>query len=159
MEKKNIKMKIGSDVGIVGIYTITKRNQAGEIVDQREIKNMVVSAGLVALASAIGTGGTIQPISHIAVGDGNTPVTASDTDLDNLIIKKPKSMQSIAGASVYVSMTLDYSEANGPIKEVGVFVDETTLFSRISEENGQLPMTKHSNETVTIDYQVNFVSI
>jgi hypothetical protein len=152
----NIKEQ--SNAGVIGHYTITKRNKKGEITDRRVIKNLVVDGGLQALAQAIGNGGTVEPLSHIAVGSGTSAVTGGDTDLETEIIKKPKSLQSIAGSTVYISITLDYTEANGTINEIGVFVDTDTLFSRVSTEHANLPMTKNSTETLTIDYQLNIVN-
>lgn len=150
----------------IGTYKATLRNRSGGIDECREgIHNLVVDSGLEAMLNAIMTGGTIEPITHIVIGDGSATVSSGDSALDNEVGRKPKSLQSIAGATGYISVTFGYNEANTTIREFGVLVDGVdtvggagTLFSRVSEEHPKLPLTKQNTQTLTIDYQLSLVS-
>lgn len=60
--------------------------RAGQVIDRRLVPNLVVDAGIAALAGlAIDPGTYSDPFTYIALGDGSTAVSAGNTTLDNEI--------------------------------------------------------------------------
>lgn len=148
-------------VGVVGRYRLTFKDSDGKITRQygyKDMQNLIVDGGLSALAGAIS-------IDYIALGDGNTAVASGDTVLDNEVARKAVQDSIVVGAHKYFSTYFGQSEANGTIKEIGCFsggsatLNTGTLISRISEESSDLPLTKNSSESLTIDYDLEIVFI
>ena len=79
-------------------------------------------------------------------------------------MKKSSNIKSNNLCILLISTFFDFTEANQEIKEIGLFVDgeETKdsgiLFSRISTENSDIPITKQDTETLTIDYSLTLVN-
>lgn len=53
----------------------------GELIDAREVKNLVVDAGKAGLASRINGAGGEAAFTYVAIGTGTTAATATDTQL------------------------------------------------------------------------------
>ena len=79
---KQSTLKQGSGFGVIGILTL-KNKRADGSTEQVTIKNMVVNYGLVGLATVIAGGGAFNPMTHLALGDNNTPAALGDTSLGN----------------------------------------------------------------------------
>ena len=144
-------------IKLKGVFTLTFRDKDGVITHQHKIKNRVVDTGLSIFANALS-------LDYIGVGDDDTAVSASDTTLGNETTRKAVASSSVSGNKRYISVYFGLSEAVGTIKEVGSFsggsltTDSGTLFSRISTEHTELPITKTSSESLTIDYEVEVIN-
>lgn len=69
---------------LTGQLHIVVRGKDGEIKDEREVKNLVVNAGLEFIASRmIGTADAVM--SHMGLGSGTTAAAAGDTDLQTAL--------------------------------------------------------------------------
>ena len=141
-----------------GIFTLTFRDRHGRITRQYRMRNLIVDSGLAILASAL-------TLDYIAVGSGTTAPAGSDTKLENETARKAVASSQSSGNKKYVSVYFGLNEANGTINEVGAFSggstapNSGTLFSRISTESSELPVTKTNQESLTIDYEVEIVSV
>ena len=60
--------------------TVEIKNKQGEVIDIREVKNLVVDDGLEYIASRM-KDATATAMSHMAIGTGSSAAAASDTAL------------------------------------------------------------------------------
>ncbi|MCK4609460.1 MAG: hypothetical protein KAT71_08255 [Gammaproteobacteria bacterium] len=145
------------NIKLRGIYTLTFRDAKGNVTHSHTIKNRVVDTGLALFASSL-------VLDYVALGDSATAVVAGDTTLVNETERKAVASSSTSGNKKYISVFFGLAEAVGTINEVGSFsggsltADSGTLFSRISTENAELPITKTGSESLTIDYEVEVIN-
>jgi len=91
-------------------------------------------------------------IADVAVGDGTTAATETDTSLENEIARvEIDSIFDNDNVGTFVT-SLEIGVATGTIAEAGLYTDESTptLVSRIVLDT---PFTKGSNETILINWQ------
>ena len=95
--------------------------KSGHAVDQQEIRNLVVTAGLNLFRD--GLTGSITSPSHLAVGTGNTVVSTSDTALDTEVFRDTvTSTDTTTDAQIIYKYFLPSGSANGnTLAEAGIF--------------------------------------
>lgn len=95
-------------------------------------------------------------ITYCAVGTGTEPVLKTDTQLDQEHFRKLISVRSDVSNSAIFQTFYNTEEANGELKEAGLFGDDATL----SADSGTLfartgfNLTKSDVETLTIRWTV-----
>lgn len=103
-----------------GVVTIRRFNEkTGETLEERVIKNLVVSSGLAWIAARMV--GTPDVMSHMAVGSGT--VAAADEDIalgDELTRVILASANAAAGVVTYVA-AYPAGVATGALTEAGIF--------------------------------------
>jgi hypothetical protein len=104
---------------------------------------MITTAGKNFVAELL-TGDIPGNLVYIAVGFGTTPVTLSDTALENEQYRATASF-SIASNVITYSLSVPPGSATGSITEVGIFNSSSggTMYERIV----QSPQTKAVNDT------------
>ena len=115
---------INENLKLSGQLNIVLRDKAGNIKDQREVKNLVVTTGLAFIVSRM-AGTTKNVMSHMALGSGNTVAAAAQTDLVTLLgSRKALDSSTIAGSNnekiVFIG-TFQAGEATGAVTEAGAF--------------------------------------
>jgi hypothetical protein len=152
-------------IKLTGKYCLTFRNKKKEITKQFEFENLVVNLGLNIIAKFLaGDNSTSGQINYCALGIGNETVQNNNTKLSNEIFRKTISAGNYSNNVLLISTFFDFTEANQKIKEIGLFVDgeeekdSGILFSRISTEHSDIPITKQDTETLTIDYSLTLVN-
>ena len=115
----NEKLKLRGDVAIV------LKDKNGNVKESRDIKNLVVTAGLTFICSRM-AGASASVMSHMALGSGTTAAAAGQTDLVTLLGSRKALDSSTASTStiIYVS-SFDAGEATGAVTEAGVFNTST----------------------------------
>lgn len=114
----NEKLKLSGALSIV----LTDKN--GNVKDTREVKNLVVNAGLAYIISRmVGTSKSVM--SHMALGAGTTAAAAGQTDLVSMLgAREALDSTTISGTNsekvVYVS-TFEPGDATGAVTEAGIF--------------------------------------
>lgn len=79
-------MKVIDGVKVRGEITAILRNTLGEVVDYREIKNLIVDDGLAGLASRLNGDGAEAVFTTLALGIGTTGAAAGDSTLESEIV-------------------------------------------------------------------------
>ena len=75
---------ITENLKLSGQLNIVLRDKAGNIKDEREVKNLVVTTGLAFIASRmVGTAKNVM--SHMALGSSTTAAAAGQTDLVSVL--------------------------------------------------------------------------
>jgi len=115
---------INENLKLSGQLNIVLKDKAGNIKDQREVKNLVVNAGLAYIASRM-TGTAKSVMSHMALGSGTTAAAAGDTDLGTLLgSREALDSTTITGTNnekvQYVS-SFEAGDATGAVTEAGIF--------------------------------------
>ena len=114
----NEKLKLSGELSIV------LRDEHGNVKDTREVKNLVVNAGLAYIISRmVGTAKNVM--SHMALGAGSTATAPGQTDLISLLgAREDLDSTTIAGTNnekvVYVS-SFEAGDATGAVVEAGIF--------------------------------------
>tara|TARA_B110000093_G_scaffold152330_1_gene167281 strand:- start:29 stop:487 length:459 start_codon:yes stop_codon:yes gene_type:complete len=135
---------INENLKLSGQLNIVLTDKAGIVKEQREVKNLVVNAGLAYIISRmLNTSKSVM--SHMALGSGTTAAAASQTDLGTTLgSREALTSSTITGSNsekvVYVA-TFDAGDATGAVSEAGVFNATTsgdmlcrTVFSVVNKQ-------------------------
>jgi hypothetical protein len=115
---------INENLKLSGQLNIVLKDKAGNVKDQREVKNLVVNSGLAYIASRM-KDTTKGAMSHMALGSGTTAAAASQTDLVSILgSREALDSTTISGSNsekiVYVS-AFEAGDATGAVTEAGIF--------------------------------------
>jgi hypothetical protein len=114
----NDKLKMTGDVSLV------LRGADGQVKETREIKNLVVNAGLAYVISRmVGTAKAVM--SHMALGSGTTAAASGNTDMESILgSREALDSTTISGSNnekvVYVA-SFEAGDATGAVTEAGIF--------------------------------------
>jgi hypothetical protein len=149
----NDKLRMTGDVSIV------LRDENGQVKDTREIKNLVVNAGLAYVISRmVGTAKAVM--SHMALGSGTTAAAAGNTDLESILgSREALDSTTIAGSNneqvVYVA-SFEAGDATGAVTEAGIFNASTagdmlcrTVFAVVN---------KGANDSLTVTWTITLAA-
>ncbi|TXH09441.1 MAG: hypothetical protein E6R03_16850 [Hyphomicrobiaceae bacterium] len=114
----NEKLKLSGELSIV----VTDKN--GQVKDTRQVKNLVVNAGLAYIISRM-VGTAKGTMSHMALGAGTNAAAAEQTDLTSMLgVRETLDSTTIIGTNnekvQYVS-TFEPGDATGAVTEAGIF--------------------------------------
>ena len=115
---------ITENLKLSGQLNIVLRDKAGNIKDEREVKNLVVTTGLAFIASRmVGTAKNVM--SHMALGSSATAAAAGQTDLVSVLgSREALDSTTISGTNdekvVFVS-SFEAGDGTGAVTEAGIF--------------------------------------
>lgn len=144
-----------SRLNLRGQLQLVLRGSDGQVKDSRDIKNLVVNAGLGFITARM-TGTSENVMSHVGLGSGSTAVAAGDTDLGSLLgSREALDSSTVSGSNnekiVYVS-AFEAGDATGAITEAGIFNASTsgtmlcrTVFSTVN---------KAADDTLTVTWTI-----
>ena len=115
---------INENLKLSGQLNIVLKDKAGNVKDEREVKNLVVNKGLEYIASRM-KDASKSVMSHMGLGSGTTAAAASQTDLVTLLgSREALASTTISGSNnekvVYVS-AFEAGDATGAVTEAGIF--------------------------------------
>ena len=141
-----------------GKVMLELRNAVTGRVIREFIENMVVTKGKEAIADALKgtTSNNRGIITYCAVGTGATAPALGDSVLETEIERKLVSVRSVANNIATFETFFTTAEANGSLKEAGLFGDDAsdvadsgTLFCRLA-----IDREKTSSDTLTLRWRV-----
>jgi len=146
MIKESLKLK--------GDVTLTLTDKNGKLKDKKEIKNLVVNAGLSFITSRmLGTSKAVM--SHMALGSGSSAANANDTALGSQVGSREaldSASETSTGVITFAS-TFEPGDATGALTEAGIFNASSggdmlcrTVFSGT--------VTKASTDTLAITWSI-----
>ena len=122
----NENLKIRGDVAIV------LKDKNGNVKESREIKNLIVSAGLTFICSRMASA-SAGVMSHIGLGSGTTAAAAGQTDLVSILGSREVLDSTTASSNTitYVS-SFEAGDSTGAVTEAGIFNASTagTMLAR-----------------------------
>lgn len=149
----NDKLKMTGDVSLV------LRGADGQVKETREIKNLVVNAGLAYVISRmVGTAKAVM--SHMALGSGTTAAAAGNTDMESILgSREALDSTTISGSNnekvIYVA-SFEAGDATGAVTEAGIFNASTagdmlcrTVFAVVN---------KGANDSLTITWTITLAA-
>ena len=104
-----------------GLVTIVHKNAAGEILNEQQVKNLVVTTGKNHIASRIGSVSQPTAMSHMAIGTGTTAPNATDTQLGTEAGRVALSATVVSTNTVQYTATFLAGTGTGAVTEAGVF--------------------------------------
>ena len=115
---------INENLKLSGQLNIVLKDKAGNVKDEREVKNLVVNKGLEYIASRM-KDASKSVMSHMGLGSGTTAAAASQTDLVTLLgSREALDSTTISGSNnekvVYVS-AFEAGDSTGAVTEAGIF--------------------------------------
>jgi len=149
-------------MSMMGELKVTIRDaKTGKIKSVDRYKNVFTNLGKNSIADALRgtTSNNKGIITYCAVGTDDTAPVASNVALGTEIARKLISTREIADGALNVAVFTTFfnvSEANGSLKEVGLFGDDAsgvadsgTIFT-----HADIDRVKSSADTLTIEYSV-----
>lgn len=139
------------------MYQKTKREYIERFkTKETVVKNLIVNAGLNAIARRIGSDNTYTGnVNYGLLGDDDTAVAVTDTTLGNEVYRKALSDSAIVNQTVRLEMFYTMSEVSGTFEEYGFAIDGTgaadsgVLFNRFTEQN-----VKTTFETLNVSSEI-----
>jgi hypothetical protein len=142
-----------------GACTLILRDGAtGKIKDVTFIKNTFVTSGKNSIASRLSGTDTSGKgtITYCALGTSSVAPTLADTHLGTEIFRKLISTRSVSGKVATYQTFFTISEANGTLREAGLFGDDAsgtpdtgTLFSKLA-----INRVKSASDTLTLSWDI-----
>lgn len=137
---------------------ILRDGVTGKVKDVTFIKNTFVTSGKNAIADALRgtTSNSKGIITYCAVGTSAVAPTLADTHLGVEIFRKLISVRSVSGKVATFQTFFTTAEANGTLREAGLFGDDATstpdsgtLFSKLA-----INRVKSSSDTLTMSWDI-----
>lgn len=111
---------INENIKVTGDVSIKVFDEAGNVKDERTIKNLVVSVGKTFIASRmVGTAANVM--SHMAVGSTSTAPAAGDTGLGGELGRVALGSSSSSGAVATYTASFPAGVGTGAVVEAGIF--------------------------------------
>jgi len=107
----------------------------------------ITNAGLNAALSAIGLGNQIQ-IDRVGIGDGHYEPTGDETDLANETQSLSINLAIISNDTQINVTTTDLSDSAYDVNEIGIFLDDGTLFAIWSDPTQSLTSKEQGIELI-----------
>jgi hypothetical protein len=115
---------INDNLKLSGALSIVLTDKDGNVKDSREVKNLVVNAGLAYIISRmVGTAKAVM--SHMALGAGTSAAAPAQTDLVSMLgSREPLDSTTITGTNLekvqYIA-TFEPGDSTGAVTEAGLF--------------------------------------
>lgn len=152
-------MQLNDKIIPAGMVLIEIRDaKTGKLKSQDLVENTFATAGKSAIADALrGTTGSNRGIiTYCAVGTNATAPDVGDTHLGTELFRKLVSVRSVAANVATFQTYFTTAEANGTLREAGLFGDDAsstpdtgTLFSKLA-----INRTKSSSDTLTLTWSI-----
>ncbi len=152
-------MRMAEALNPTGWLTIRRHDVHGTLVEERQVRNSIVSSGRDLVAKRF-VGEPIKPVSHLGVGIGTTEPERKSALANQLgQLKKlndfdvTEHLKPIAD-KVQVTLTadLDFNEGNGALTEAGLFNADSVMYNRVTFA----PINKSSDFKLTLIWEVTF---
>jgi hypothetical protein len=140
-------------VKATGKLSIVLKDESGQIKDQRDLDNLVVTVGKNFIASRM-TGTAANVMSHMAVGTGSTAAAAGDTTLTTEAARVALTTAGGTASSNVVTYSATFPAGTGTagLQEAGIFNASSagtllchTVFSVVN---------KGANDSMTISWTI-----
>jgi len=155
----NINMQLKDKIIPAGMVLIELRDaKTGKLKSSDLIKNTFCTVGKNSIADALRGTETANRgiITYCAVGTDATAPDIADTTLGTELFRKLVSVRSVSGNVATFQTFFTTAEANGTLREAGLFgdaasavADSGTLFSKLA-----INRTKTSGDTLTLSWTI-----
>jgi hypothetical protein len=136
---------------LTGTLDVKVYNQAGELVTEQHIKNLVVDAGKALVANRLKED-VEAAITHIAVGTDGTAAAGAQTTLLGEVARVALTSATVTANSIAYIATFPAGIGTATLLEAGLFNDAVagTMLSRTASIN----VAKAATDTLTITWTI-----
>jgi hypothetical protein len=124
MSVKNVLFKdntmINSEIKATGRLSVVLKDTDGNIKEERDINNLVVTSGLGYIASRM-KDATATAMSHMAIGTGTTAAAAGDTTLGTELDRNALTSTTVTSNQIEYVASWSAGDGTGAITEAGIF--------------------------------------
>lgn len=143
-----------SGIKPTGMVQVTKTNEAGQITEQFEVPNLVVTTGKIYIAGKMIATDSNVPVamSHMAIGTGTASPVAEDTQLGTQTGRVLLSGSLQENNSITYTATFPAGTGTGAITEAGIFnasVSGTMLCRTVFPV-----VNKQAGDTIAVTWKV-----
>lgn len=145
-------MDMNEVLKVTGRLTVVRTNAAGEVVETREIPNLVVTTGKQYIAQRLGQSTPPTIMSHMAIGSDSTTAVVGQSALLAELGRAVLTGTTVSGASVTYTSTFAPGVGTGNVYEAGIFNASSagTMLCRTT-----FPLvTKQAGDTIAITWVV-----
>jgi hypothetical protein len=150
------------NIGVSGTWLFVWRDEAGNILETQEERNLITQAGFEAIA-ALFIGELPQSNAvYLALGTGETEAASGDKKLEAEGYRKILTSKTRNLNEVRLRFFLLTGEANGEWSEMGVMLAGTEMKDSGLNLNRILPpggIRKASNQTLTVEVRIKFQGV
>lgn len=112
---------IAEGLKVTGRVHLVKTNEIGQIVEERDVPNLVVTTGKYHIASKIvATTNSPASMTHMGIGTGTASASVSDTGLTQTG-RVALSSSSVLNNTITYTATFPAGTGDGAITEAGIF--------------------------------------
>lgn len=109
-------LKLRGDVALV------LRDKNGNIKEKRDIRNLIVDAGLNFICDRMVSNSTEAVMSHMALGSGTTAAAAGDTSLESQLgSREALDSSTVSGSTITYTSSFEAGDATGAVSESAIF--------------------------------------
>lgn len=163
MTMKGISMKSAENLKITGRLNILLKDVSGQVKQDVQIDNLVVTEGLTYIASRM-TGVAKAVMSHIQVGTGTGVPAAGDTETTFVtagltgITRKTLSSTTPGVSNIVYVATFNPTEATGPITEAGIVNNDPNPCDLLCRTKFDV-INKGADDTMTITWTITLAAV
>lgn len=144
---------IQDSLKIKGKLNIKQYDEASNLKDERDVKNLVVAVGKAYIANRMSSNVEVI-LSHMAVGGGNVTATTSDTLLANEIARVSLDSTAVTNNVLTYAATFPAGTGTGSLTEAGIFNDPTANTGTMLCRTRFDVVNKAAGDTIVITWNV-----
>ena len=147
---------VSDTLKLTGKLKVEKYNQDNNLVDSREIPNLVVSAGKSHIATRISSNSEVI-MNHMAIGDTATTPTASDSALagEQADARVALTSTSVTANTITYLATFPPGTGTGTVQEAGIFNAQGANAGTMLCRTTFASITKGASDSIVITWNVS----
>lgn len=144
---------ISEGIKATGMVHLVKTNEHGNVVEERKIKNLVVTSGKNYIASKmVATTNTPASMTHMGIGTNTATPDIGDTALTGQTTRAALSGSSVSGNAITYTATFTAGSGDGAITEAGIF-NASTAGAMLCRTTFPV-VTKAAGDTIAVTWVV-----
>lgn len=142
---------INSKIKATGRLSVVLKDADGNLKEQRDIDNLVVTSGLGYIASRM-KDATATAMSHMAIGTGITAAAAGDTTLGIELDRNALTSTTVTSNQIEYVASWSAGDGTGAVTEAGIFnaASAGTMLARTVFD----VVNKAANDTLSITWTI-----
>lgn len=150
-----MEQSILENMKATGLVKLIKTNSKGEVTQQFEVPNLVVTAGKNYIASKIvATTNSPASMTHMAIGTGTAAASLTDTQLVTQTGRVTLSGSSVANNTITYTATFPAGTGDGAITEAGIFNGSSSPAATMMCRTTFPVVNKGSGDTIAITWVI-----
>jgi len=137
---------VSENIKATGQVHIVRMNSEGCVIEERKVKNLVVTAGKNYIAQKmVATTNTPTAMTHMAIGTNSTPPLPENTTLGGQTTRQLLTGNSVTANSITYTANFPAGQGDGAITEAGIFNAATngdmlcrTVFPVVNKGSGDI---------------------